>query len=314
MNPRRSLRVLVVGALAAGGCAQTIGPPAPDGGAPDTPAADTPPPERCPVTTGPLRVREARDLGTTTLADPEPPLDAEERAFNRAHGPDEQYVAWSMSRVDDGRGGALVYYGRYLVRPGFLNFTALGVGVGRVAPGARDVARAPGFVFRPPGDLFGHGAVTDGGYVYVYGCRPVAPLDAECRVARAPAADAARPERYEVWDGRAWARDLARAAVVMRGTGGQSVRWNRHLARYLSVSGEILGDRVYLRAAPRPEGPWTAPVLAFAGLPTHQQRTNFAAQERTELEPGDGCTVVVTYAHPRLGQPDETRVVEVALE
>ena len=236
------------------------------------------------------------------------PFDEEEAAFNRTSGrPDLRVALWPGSVVPDG-GGGLVYYIKLIVNPGFLNYDLLGVGIARVATGATSAVRERGLLFTAPEPTF-HCAMAAGGNVYAYGLRAGTQ---EVAVAMAPQARATDRGAYRYWDGATWSSDARRASALFGGVSGAlTVSYNAYLGRYLAVSSEALSNRVLMRVADRPEGPWGPPVLAFTGMSTTGS-TNYAAREHPELAQDGGRRVFVTYYQPMGGFRGELRLVEVA--
>ena len=86
--------------------------------------------------------------------------------------------------------------------------------------------------------------------------------------------------------------------------------WNPWLGKYLAVYTLGLTNRVMMRTAFRPEGPWSEPVEAFVGAPT-EGAFNYAAFEHPELAREDGRVVTITYFHPLGGFRGEFRIVRV---
>jgi hypothetical protein len=296
------------------GCAQTVGFEGPGWGFADGGVrVDSTPLERCPAGVGALRVASAVDEGVTAPYRPELPLTAEEEAFNLARAPGETMVAWEASEVALPGGASWVFYGRYLVRPGYLNFQGLGAGVARrSSPGQRPV-RAASMLF-PTAPQFTFAAVLHEGQVHAYACRVEGFLDARCSLGRAPPERVDDRAAWTFWEGSGWTADVLRAVDVNRGMHGFTLTWNRHLGRWLALSGQILGDTASFRTAARLEGPWSEPVRAFTGLPAGDGHSDYNFAQVPELSSADGCTVVVRYDHPTSPTTAETRRVRVTLE
>jgi hypothetical protein len=243
------------------------------------------------------------------------PFTDEEEAYNHGSGrPDERIALWPGSVVADGRGGGLVYYSKLYVHPGELNYEQVGVGVARVRAGETVANRDEGLVFKAPEPSFDSGATVVGSDVYVYGCTPDASLDFPCLVARVPLARAGERAAYRFWNGSAWDGDLGAARPVLRGpSSGLTVTRSEHLGLYLAVYSEIFSNRVLMRTAPRPEGPWSGPVEAYES-PAPARGTNYAAREHPELARDGGRTIVVSYYHPTGALTGEMRLVELTFE
>jgi hypothetical protein len=243
------------------------------------------------------------------------PFDELEAAYNRLSGRSDDRVAlWPASVLAQDDGSALVFFREVLVAPGRLHFRVLGSGVATVRPGSRTAARDGNLLFHSPAPAFSSGAVRSDGFVYLYGCHRVDRPGFGCDVARVRTAEVHDPAAYEFWDGAAWSPAVRRAAVVLAGpSGGPSVSWNAWLGSYLAVYSQPFSNRVLMRTAPRPEGPWSAPVLAFTGRPPGGPTADYAAFEHPELSTDGGRAVTIGYFHPLGPFRGEIRLVRVVL-
>jgi hypothetical protein len=264
-------------------------------------------------TRDPLRLEEPLD--SRGAPSPLLPFTDEEQRYNDDSGrPDERIALWPGSVVGDGQSGALVFYSKLFVHPGELNYEQIGVGLARVDARETVAKRDPGLIFRAPEPAFDSGALVVGADVYVYGCTPDGSLDFPCLVARAPLARAGDRAAYRFWDGDDWTSELGAAKPVLRGpSSGLTVSRNAHIGQYLAVYSEIFSNRVLVRTAPRPEGPWSEPVEAFKS-PAPPQGTNYAAREHPELAREDGRTIFVSYYHPKSSLSGEMRLAELRFE
>jgi len=130
-----------------------------------------------------------------------------------------------------------------------------------------------------PLNTWGNAAVTSSpgdGFVYVYACpAPPAPgfPDAygPCRVGRVASDSTASAAAYRFWDASTWQSSEAAATDMLMppGISGTNnpvatltVQWEPSLSRYVMAYSQWPGysDRVALRVATSPAGPWTAPV------------------------------------------------------
>jgi hypothetical protein len=224
------------------------------------------------------------------------PYTTDEIAYNRAGGPNERYALWPDAVVPDGTGGALIFFAYLKVHPGDLDYEPLGGGVARLSPGQTVASRYPDLLFVSPEPQFVNGGVVVDGFTYLYGCDPVpGMLDQECRVARAPLAQATERASWQAWNGSGWSSDLRSGATVLHGAPGQlSVSWNAYLGSYLAVHSAIFSSEVVFHTAPRPEGPWSAARHLFTAR--HGSHNDYAALEHPELSRDGGRTLVVSYA------------------
>jgi len=243
------------------------------------------------------------------------PFDELEAAYNRLSGrSDDRVAVWPASVLAQDDGSALVFFREVLVAPGRLHFRVLGAGIATIRPGARIARRDGNLLFQSPDPAFSTGAVRAGGFVYLYGCHRTRGQGFGCDVARVAAADVHDPAAYEFWDGAAWSPEIRRAAVALEGpSGGASVSWNPWLGSYLAVYSEPLSNRVLMRTAPHPEGPWSAPVVAFTGEPPIGSTADYAAFDHPELSADAGRSITISYFHPLGPFRGEIRLVRVTL-
>ena len=112
---------------------------------------------------------------------------------------------------------------------------------------------------------WGAASTIRGDWLYVYGTRLTGKdLDfgRELYVARGAAADPGDRDQWRFWDGAAWQRDPAKAALVLPSKGGvsQTLSVQSIGNEFVAVSkrdGDV-SDFVYKWTAPHPWGPWTA--------------------------------------------------------
>ncbi len=243
------------------------------------------------------------------------PFEELEAAYNRLGGGSNDRVAlWPASVLAQDGGSALVFFREVLVAPGPLRFRVLGTGIGTVRPGATTAVRDDDLLFHSPDPAFSSGAVRTDGFVYLYGCHRTDRQGFGCDVARVSETAVHDRAAYEFWDGAGWSPRVRRAAVVLPGpSGGPSVSWNGWLGVYLAVYSQPLSNRVLMRTAPRPEGPWSAPVVAFTGEPPGGTSADYAAFEHPELSTDGGRSITISYFHPLGPFRGEIRLVRVGL-
>lgn len=146
----------------------------------------------------------------------------------------------------------------------------------------------------PPTDsVLGTAVVVDGDHLYAYGYRA-----GDALLARWPLALAGRCELTapEWWAGAAgWSADAQAAAPVLSPVVTEFTVHRHRDGRFLHTQvGDPLAPVVELRSAPRPEGPWSAPVPAYT--PPESGREGviaYAGKAHPELLGGD---LVITYA------------------
>ncbi len=260
----------------------------------------------------------AHPLATTEPVDakgaPSPLLafTPEEKAYNDASGrPDDRYALWPGSVVDDGMGGGLVYYLKLKVHPGFLNYEFFGSGVARVVAGSTVATREPGLLFPAPGPIFDNAFAMDS-FVYIYGALPGS-SDQSVGVGRAPLEQARDASAYRFWDGSTWSSSPATARAVLQGIpGALTVSKNAWLGQYLAVHSLAFSNKIVMRVAAHPEGPWSDPVEALTGAGP-SSGNDYAGREHTELSQDGGQRIYITYFNPTGTFTGELRMAEVRL-
>lgn len=215
-------------------------------------------------------------------------------------------IAVAVPRADE----TLVFYGRWRLRGGFLNLGAEGVSIARYTADGAPMTRSANLLYAPGEPAYAPVAI-DGDTVYLARCEVVNDFDAACRMARVARGAVESRAAYTYWDGAGWSRDAARATEMVRGANGFTMGYNRHLARWVAVYGEVLGNRMFVRTAARPEGPWDAPVLALT-TPTPSRDNNYAMVSHPALSDPAGCSLVVSWFAPRGEAGGETHVAELS--
>ncbi len=259
------------------------------------------------------------------------PQTAAERAFNLAHQGDPcqeapcgaRYAVWPGALVDDAeRDRTLAFYHLIHAEPGDFNFSRVGSSLavwpaGQPAPERPELAPGaehPTQLFPLADPAFGSAALVDQGWLYTYACETDW-VAKPCKLGRARLADALDRARWEFWAGDDWSADVGEAVSVMEGNDIMSVAWNRHLERLLAVYNQPMDRRVMLRTAPRPEGPWSAPLEALICLePTEGSGWIYDALPHPELEREGGRVHYLTYSRTTGFLQSELRLVELELE
>ena len=256
-------------------------------------------------------VHLSESLDDMSLPTPLIPLTQEEIDFNKRDGGDSKVVLLPSSVVPMGNGDtAIIFFGKYIAR-GDLNWTGVSTGIARLPAGATTAARDASSLFSDPEPLYSHAAVSFEGDLYLYACN----TGGFCSVARAPVA---RVSEHDAWrafsdseSGPTWSADFGAATGVLDNVGGTvSVSYNAHLGSFVAVYGEPLGPRILLRTAPRPEGPWSAPVLVYDAASSGI----FGAIEHPAFSKKCGQTLLVSYSHLVRDFVGTVELVEVTLD
>jgi hypothetical protein len=149
--------------------------------------------------------------------------------------------------------------------------------------------------------LFGSSVLVQDGFVYVYGTVDEA-VDGFVRkqvvLARAPAERLADFGAWRFYAGGEWVEEAERASRICEDAAGEfSVSHQPGAGRYVMVYTEGgLSERIALRTAPRPEGPWGGAVSVFSCPEAGWAPEIFcyAAKGHPGLSAGEG-ELIVTY-------------------
>ncbi len=276
----------------------------------------------------PLAVTEPLDANGTPYQ--AIPFTAAEKAYNDSTGkPDDRIALWPGGFVSEthdpddytalGHDGftrkksrnGLQFFLKVHVLPGTLNYQALGVGTARFTPGKTTAHRDRKLLFKADEPQFSR-AFLHQGMVYLYGKLPAGSF-LPYGVARAPLKKATQRSAYQFWNGSAWVSDIAQTAAVMYGIPGSvTVSYNAHLRTFIAIHSQAFSDKVVIRTAPAPEGPWSAATELFTGMASSSN--NYAAQEHPELAKNNGQTIYVSYFNPQGFLHGEVRLVEVTFQ
>lgn len=212
------------------------------------------------------------------------PQTADERTFNDLHFIDgcttepcgARWATWPGSPVyDAARKRTLIFYGLIYAEPGAFNFGSVGNSIAVWHDGDAQPERPE---FRPGTEhptlfwigevsAFGSASLAVGDMLYAYSCQ-TGGLSKSCMLGRAPLADALTPSAWRYYAGMdTWSAAVTDAVDVLTGNDILSVAWNEYLGAYIAVYSQPLRDRVLLRTAPAPEGPWSLAVELFETLP-----------------------------------------------
>jgi hypothetical protein len=271
-------------------------------------------------------------VGAPTMILPET---AAEQAFNQAHNGNHceqpcgaRWALWPGAIVADPVSNqALIFYSVVSAQPGDFNFSNIGTSVATWASLSAEpvrpelnppiVAGHPDLMFTASQPGFGSAAVISGGMLYVYGCGvATSSLDNGCRVGRV---DPAQAQNLSAWTfytaNGSWSSQVSDAVSVFGGNDILSVSYNRYLQLYVAVYSAQLSDRVMMRTAPTPQGPWSDEILAFFAMQPAGGGDVYDAQAHAEYDANGGQTIYVAYSR---GTPaaftSEMRLVQIELK
>jgi hypothetical protein len=258
----------------------------------------------------------------------------DEYSFNLAHYGDNcqsqgqcgyRWAIWPSSiTTDPVRKQALVFYTVQYIDPyggfqGYGSSVALWQNLSQLPQRPNFspplVADHPDLLFGQKEPTFGSASLISNGTLYVYGCGEDSNgLDKGCRIARVDPATVLDKSTWTFYTGNGqWSSSDVNAVPVFDGLDILSVSWNNYLQRYVAVYASLLSNKVMLRTAPNPEGPWSDEVLAFTAMPNADSSNIYDAQAHPEYDKNGGQTIYVTYTHS-LQAGSEVRLVAVTVQ
>ncbi|MDD3117958.1 MAG: DUF4185 domain-containing protein [Victivallales bacterium] len=271
---------------------------------------------------GKWRFREYKDQ--TGLPEEMLPFTPAEAAYNREHfnakvpekqryrwalwpgplvaSPDDDYALIFFSRIKGGPNGAWDFYGD-----------------GNSVLVWRDMEKKPerGPMLFPAGDFpLGNGALRDGKFLYAYGCESqyfVWPV----KVGRVPFDRATERSAWEFYAGNGrWSKVAGEAVPVMEAAPMLSVYRQPHLGCYVAIYSVPLANKIAIRTAPRPEGPWSSPLMVADCLApqTPDNAGSYAGLAHPELSREGGRIEYVTYYRDTGWLQGEIRLLEIEFE
>ncbi|KAK9478252.1 hypothetical protein V1514DRAFT_331430 [Lipomyces japonicus] len=194
------------------------------------------------------------------------PFIEEEYRFNKEHvsGGQKRYLIWSFSpivEVEPGEGWIFFYKGRTQSQ-NLADNLDFGVDVARVSMTPdREVT-----VSRPLNkSLFDKDEVQWGSwdalvvdqFIYMYGTQA-----GHVYVARVPKVNPLNKSAYEYWGNGKWSRDSSSKTGLFWRLQSGSVFWSKFYKSFIMVGCTMWADnKIIMRSAPRPEGPWTNDTL-----------------------------------------------------
>jgi hypothetical protein len=237
-------------------------------------------------------------------------LTGDERTFNSQYAPLERLVLWPSGVVATGPASGLIFYGKYLVKPGFLQIQGISAGAALISEGDAVAVRDMTPLFNSADVGFILSPLVEGDHLYAYTCDAGDSVAPGCSVGRVPLAAATDLSQWQTYNGSAWVSDFTQRQSLFAGPPADlSVAWHSHLGRYVALYVEAFTGKVMLRSAPRPEGPFTEPVLAFHTMGD----MDYAAKEHPGLSGDCGRIMKVTYYHSDPDGGGELRIVDVRL-
>lgn len=136
------------------------------------------------------------------------------------------------------------------------------------------------------------------GYVYIYGTRFNPPaFNRYLILARVPEDRLLDFDRWEFYAGTGWQPDYPKATPLCDQLGAEfSVSWQPKLKQFITVYTEMgMSDKIMLRTAPKPEGPWSAQRVVYDCPDSHLDKDYFCYAARCHPELSDRDELLISY-------------------
>jgi len=245
------------------------------------------------------------------------PFTEKESAYNASHfQPDitgdkrSRYALWPGPILVGPKGDkAMVFYSKLIAgSKGPFDFKLLGMSlavlespdISPIRPEVRPKTEDPTILF-PEGDVkIGHGAMVVGEWIYAYGSetqKDVNGVSWPCIIGRVKYDRALERDawRFYAGDGR-WSKDFNDAVTIMDTASALSVRWNEYLGKYIAVYSSQFINKITIRTAVKPEGPWSSPMVAVDCLaPTTKQAWSYCGMAHQAFTQEKGRIEYFTY-------------------
>lgn len=242
-----------------------------------------------------------------------------EQAFNDANvDSGARWAIWPGAMVYDApRGRVIVLYSKVAAEPGPFAFESVGKGVAIWEEGERQPRRAtfdripdhPTLLHDASVRVMGDAALIHDGLVYSYGC--AGRLRKACRLSRVARGEVLDPGAWRYFDGEGWVADPAEAVALFDGHDILSVHLHEGLDLFVAVYSRPLSNKVMVRTAPAPEGPWSRATLALEARPSDDGSVAYSTVAHPEYdEPG---ALFLTYHRGTAPFSSELRLVRLAI-
>ncbi|KAK9333378.1 hypothetical protein V1520DRAFT_359870 [Lipomyces starkeyi] len=196
------------------------------------------------------------------------PFTDEESKFNREHqhGGKKRFYLWSFSKIAEtspGEGFVFFHKGRTETQQ-MKDNVGYGIQIAKIklSPDKSKLiaTRLMNEPFFRGGVLWGSfDTVVDHDYVYLYGSQ-----DGHIYCARVPKNRMTEKSAYEFWNKDRWTKDESQKSELFWKLQSGSVFWSQYYKCFVMVGCTMWADnKIIMRSAPRPEGPWTNDTLLY---------------------------------------------------
>lgn len=238
------------------------------------------------------------------------PLTPEELEFALGH-PGHRLVPWPGSAIGDGQRAVVLYSDMETGDGGPWDFAAVGASVATWADPDQPASRVVPPLFGPDEPHPVAGAALHEGWLYAfaYGW----PHGPGCGVARVRWGEETDRAAWRFWDGTGWGEDPQALVSVFNGAPTVGVQYLPFADRFVAVYMPPASERIVLRTARAPEGPWSRPVTVGRGEPA-EHGFDYALVSHPELAFDDARTLILSYSRPSGFLAYETRLLALTLD
>ena len=173
----------------------------------------------------------------------------------------------------------------------------------------------------PKGDVhIGQGAVVVEDWIYSYGCDTYKDdkggVSWPCIVGRVKFEDALKRNEWQFYAGHGrWSKDFTDAVSVMDAAPMLSVHWNEHFKKYLAAYSRQLENKIMIRTANRPEGPWSDVHVSVDCLaPSTGKMWSYCGLAHPEFSRENGRIEYFTYYRETGIFKGEIRLIELTFK
>jgi len=264
------------------------------------------------------------------------PFTENELAYNMEHfQPDvhgdkrSRYALWPGPILVGPKGDkAMVFYSKLIAgSKGPFDFKLLGMSLAvwespdasPIRPEVQPKTEDPTILFSEGDVKIGHGAMVVDDWIYAYGSETQKDANGvswPCIVGKVKFDMALERESWRFYAGNGqWSSDFNDAVTIMDSAPALSVHRNEYLGKYIAVYSSQFINKITIRTAVKPEGPWSSPMVAVDCLaPTTKQAWSYCGMAHTAFAQEKGRIEYFTYCREIDILKGEVRLVQVTFK
>ena len=264
------------------------------------------------------------------------PFTENESAYNVEHfqpdvhgGKRSRYALWPGPILVGPKGDkAMVFYSKLIAgRKGPFDFKLLGMSLAvwespdtlSIRPEVQPKTEDPTILFSEGDVKIGHGAMVVDEWIYAYGSETqndVNGVSWPCIIGRVKYDRALERDAWRFYaDDSRWSKDFNDAVTIMDTAPAFSVHWNEYLGKYIAGYSSQFINKITIRTATRPEGPWSSPLVVVDCLaPTTKQAWSYCGMAHPAFAQEKGRIEYFTYCREIDILKGEVRLVQVTFK